>query len=557
LVVLVFGTVTAFSSLAQDFGNPEIIDSGQVYLSAVFPADLDGDGDVDVLSATRINDRIAWYENVGMGNGIGGGAFSAYKFISSAANSPTSLFAADLDGDGDADVLSASTDGKIAWYENNGWAGFGSIQVITSKAPGAVSVHAIDLDGDGDSDVLSASQTDNMIAWYENLGGGAFGSLQVITVTAVAANTVYAADLDGDGDADVLSASNGDDKIAWYENQGSGSFGPPRVITLDADSAMSVYAADLDGDGDADVVSASFFDYKIAWYENLGGGSFGSQRILTTQAKGAAAVHAEDLDGDGDMDVLSASCLDDKLAWYENLGAGSFGPQQVISNRQWDCPDSVYATDLTGNGMPDLLVALGGIGDIVWYPTLMRDCNGNGVLDPIDIANGTSQDCDANGIPDECDLTDDPSSDWNGDGFIDECFGPYYCEANINSTGQIAYMALSGTPVMADNNFRLIARDLPNQEFGYFLTSASPGFIPNFGGSSGNLCLGAPVRRFVKPPKGRILNSGSNGQFRLKVDLTNLPNGVVFMPGQTWYFQAWYRDGITSNTSRPTAVMWR
>jgi hypothetical protein len=90
--------------------------------------------------------------------------------------------------------------------------------VITIDSWEARSVYATDLDGDGDADVLSASQADDKIAWYENLGGGNFGSQQVITTSADRAWSVYATDLDGDGDADVLSASFFDDKIAWYEN---------------------------------------------------------------------------------------------------------------------------------------------------------------------------------------------------------------------------------------------------------------------------------------------------------------------------------------------------
>ena len=96
--------------------------------------------------------------------------------------------------------------------------GFGAQQVITTSASDARSVYATDLDGDGDADVLSASLFDDKIAWYENAGGGTFGAQQVITTSADMARSVYATDLDGDGDADVLSASRNDAKIAWHEN---------------------------------------------------------------------------------------------------------------------------------------------------------------------------------------------------------------------------------------------------------------------------------------------------------------------------------------------------
>ena len=80
---------------------------------------------------------------------------------------------ADLDGDGDQDVLSASVgDDKIAWYENtDGLGTFGPQQVITTSVAGAMAVYTADLDGDGDVDVLSASLGDNKVAWYENMNG--------------------------------------------------------------------------------------------------------------------------------------------------------------------------------------------------------------------------------------------------------------------------------------------------------------------------------------------------------------------------------------------------
>jgi len=117
------------------------------------------------------------------------------------------------------DVLSASRyDSKIAWYENDGMGNFGAQQIITTDAANAWSVYASDLDGDGDMDVLSASYDDDKIAWYENDGNGNFGTQQIITTDADGANSVYASDLDGDGDMDVLSASDIDTEIAWYEN---------------------------------------------------------------------------------------------------------------------------------------------------------------------------------------------------------------------------------------------------------------------------------------------------------------------------------------------------
>jgi len=351
------------------FGGQHVITTAAAGATSVYATDLDGDGDADVLSASGSDGQIAWYEN------LGGGAFGGQQVITTAADGAKSVYAADLDGDGDADVLSASNmDDKIAWYENLGGGAFGVQQVITTAVDAATSVYATDLDGDGDADVLSASSLDNKIAWYENLGGGAFGVQQVLTAAANGAQSVYATDIDGDGDADVLSASYLDGKIAWYENLGGGVFGAQQVITTAADGAWSVYATDLDGDGDADVLSASFWDNKIAWYENLGSGAFGAQQVITTAVDEAHSVYATDLDGDGDADVLSASFLDAKIAWYENLGSGAFGSQQVITTAA-DWATSVYATDLDGDGDADVLSASWFDNKIACYENQMGPCS--------------------------------------------------------------------------------------------------------------------------------------------------------------------------------------
>ncbi len=351
------------------FGAQQVISTTADGAYSVYAIDLDGDGDADVLSASVIGGKIVWYEN------LGGGAFGAQQVITTDADEAWSVYATDLDGDGDADVLLASFgDNKIAWYENLGGGAFGTQQVITTDVDGPWSVYATDLDGDGDADVLSASANDGKIAWHENLGGGAFGAQQVITTATNGAIWVHATDLDGDGDADVLSASAVDGKIAWYENLGGGAFGAIQVITTAALGTRSAYATDLDGDGDADVLSASFPDDKIAWYENLGGGAFGPQEVITTAADGPHSIYATDLDGDGDADVLSASYIDNKIAWYENLGSGAFGGQQVITTAV-DFPLSVYAADLDGDGDADVLSASAGGDNIVWYENQMGTCS--------------------------------------------------------------------------------------------------------------------------------------------------------------------------------------
>ena len=130
-------------------------------------------------------------------------------------------------------------------------------------------------------------------------------------------------------------------------------------------------------------------------------------------------------------------------------------------------------------------------------------------------------------------------------------FGTNYCMAENNSTGSPGSISAAGSSSAAANDLTLEATDLPNNQFGIFVTSRSQAFVPGAGGTSnGNLCLGGAIGRFSLPSQ--ILTSGSNGAFSLVVDTTMIPEGSTFvsiMSGETWNFQAWHRDvvGVGSN----------
>ena len=168
-----------------------------------------------------------------------------------------------------------------------------------------------------------------------------------------------------------------------------------------------------------------------------------------------------------------------------------------------------------------------------------------------------STDCDGNGQADECEIAADPSLDWNGDGVLDSCSPPNYCQANANSSGQAGRMGVSGSPLVVDNSLILTAIFMPPNEFGYFLMSGTQGFVPLFGGSSGNLCLGGKILRFNKPPAGQVLNTGPAGFAVLPVDLGVLPGGTVIASGEHWFFQMWFRDKATSNITDGLDILFR
>lgn len=120
--------------------------------------------------------------------------------------------------------------------------------------------------------------------------------------------------------------------------------------------------------------------------------------------------------------------------------------------------------------------------------------------------------------------------------------GTNYCSAVANSTGLGASMSALGSTDSAQNNVTLLCDALPANQFGLFVVSRSQGFVPNPGGSLGNLCLGGNLGRY-----NQVQNSGALGEVTFAVDLTAVPQGSQFvptLPGDTWNFTYWYRDVV-------------
>ena len=352
--------------------SEEIVTTDADFAQSVFAADVDGDGDLDVLSASSLDDAIVWYENTGAGPGWNA------TTISSAADAAVSVFAADVDGDGDVDVLSASNaDDKIAWYENENGDGTSwtphTIAIGTSATgvDGAISVFAADLDGDGDLDIASASFLHDKIAWHKNvLGDGSSWTTHSIDTTADGARRVVAADVDGDGDQDLLSACVGDDSVLWHENLGGLGASWATATISSVDEATGVWAADVDADGDVDAVSASRLDDEIAWHENVAGdGSSWIARTLSTTADRAYSVFTGDVDGDGDVDVLAASADDNEISWYENraIHRSALLEERLVITTEANGTYATFAADVDGDGDVDTLSAVSSGNTIEWY----------------------------------------------------------------------------------------------------------------------------------------------------------------------------------------------
>ena len=346
LLAVLMMTFMASLASAQINWTQNCIDPDAASPRAVYPVDMDGDGDIDIIggNATEIN----WYENNG------------YQVFWKTNVDPSfsnvySVYAADVDSDGDLDILGASSGDHLAWWENDGDENF--TYNFLAFFNSAFSVKAVDMDDDGDMDVLAASSADDKIAWFENDGNQMF--MEHIMGTPDNARYVFPIDVGNDGDLDVFGCAYTDDAVYVYLNDGSQNFTEYNIAYLNG--AYCVKAADLDGDGDIDGVACGYSDDIVNWYENDGSDTLFIEHNISIAADMVRSLDVCDLDDDGDIDVLVGAYLDSYILVYTNDGTGNFTEQLIEYYR----PYMLFGGDVDSDGDMDIVACSYG-GTIDW-----------------------------------------------------------------------------------------------------------------------------------------------------------------------------------------------
>ncbi|PSQ80628.1 MAG: hypothetical protein BRD40_04185, partial [Bacteroidetes bacterium QS_1_65_9] len=357
--------------------SPEKVISGPCSacdVAFVRTADLDDDGDQDVVVGSDFP-YIGWFENTSSG-------FSDFKRINERALfSPISL--ADVNTDNKPEIFTT-----FGWYVNQGGGGFSE----EKKTDGWSSEPVVgDVNGDGLKDVVTESLLGDIYLENPSFDPGAFGKADPAPLLdrPLQPDAVALADIGGDSKKDILTL--GADTLGWLETgeesneDGLRDFSELQGIEiLNPNGNLSyreAFARDLDGDDDPDVL-ALLTDrgqppsVKIVWYENTdGAGTFSDQKLIQGESRKISRTTLPfDVDADGDVDVVNFGglALDRKgdstvLQWYENDGGSYQAPKTLDGVEEIG---RLSRGDLDGDGRADLLFAQEERGLVKWHPNL-------------------------------------------------------------------------------------------------------------------------------------------------------------------------------------------
>jgi hypothetical protein len=395
-------------SLGQRFGGFNI--EGDV--RDVRIADLDADGWEEIIWGDPDQSTAAVYQN-------NSGVFTLHQDFATATNGSLYLGVADFSGDGRPDIVSANDSARsFSILVNTGDLNFDApIHLRPDEYP--QNLVFADFTGDGVADMGALRSNYQQSVWniavYRGLGNAVFSKTPIDTPAPAGIGFLYARDVNNDGIMDLLDLYF---RCLAYIGNGDGTFQPAINSNLNVRSIRSVIA-DLNRDSILDIawiVAGHPGSYRVSF--GNGSGGFGPAASYTMLAEDES-VGVGDLNGDGAPELFGgfrqqlAPPLGGVLSMLPNNGDGTFGPRQdrFITASPLNPPVAAIAVaDFDADGDGDVVVSASGL-------RLFRNAGGLALPDTPELVNPSNV---SDLFPTDIDL--DGDIDLYGRGFTGAAF---------------------------------------------------------------------------------------------------------------------------------------
>lgn len=329
---------------------------------AVDAADVNNDGNQDLIAATSGYSLFA----VEVFAGNGDGTFMPAKQV--AVNKlARSVAAADFNGDGKLDVATNSDFGSSASSTVTVFAGLGDGTLVGTEfhgngiGPTRASFWEVagDFDGNGTLDLVAENHVTKQTGIQLRAASGALTAMPTLPIAS--AYSGVAKDFDNDGKLDLLAL--GPPGVRWLRGNGDGTLQAPIDSTVSGWSlALRVVRLDLDTVDDIVVVNP--LDNKVTVAFGAGNGTWINPAQYTVGAY-PEDVQVADLDADGDNDLVVANRQGASISVLLNAGAGTFAA--ATSYSMFGSPKSLTIADLDGDDDLDVLAGNEGQKTVGFY----------------------------------------------------------------------------------------------------------------------------------------------------------------------------------------------